>query len=90
MGRRPVRRGDTAVALRYIPSQPAPFLSAKASGRSARRLEEIAREAGVPVLEDEALVRVLYPLDLGEFVPEDCFEIVAKAFAFVKTIEESI
>ncbi|HOX32517.1 MAG TPA: EscU/YscU/HrcU family type III secretion system export apparatus switch protein [Spirochaetales bacterium] len=86
-GSRP--EGAKAVALKYVPSLPAPFLAAKASGRMARRLEEIAREAGVPILEDEALAGVLYPLDLGALVPEECFEIVAKAFAFVKAVEES-
>lgn len=82
-------RGAAAVALRYEPSLPAPFLAAKASGRAASRLEELAREAGVPIVKDGGLAAALYPLDLGEFVPEEYFEIVAKVFAFVKTIEES-
>jgi type III secretion system FlhB-like substrate exporter len=79
-----------AVALKYVPSLPAPFLAAKASGRAAARLVEIAREAGVPVLEEGGLACVLYPLDIGDFVPEAYFEIVARAFAFVKSIEERI
>jgi flagellar biosynthesis protein len=82
--------GDKAVALKYIPSLPAPFLAAKASGRAAARLVEIAREAGVPVVKEEGLACALYPLDLGDYVPEECFEIVARVFAFVKSIEETI
>jgi type III secretion system FlhB-like substrate exporter len=86
-GRRPPRR-DAAVALRYIPSTPAPFLAAKATGRAARRLEDLAREAGVPIVKNGGLAAALYPLDLGEYVPEEYYEIVAKVFAFVNDIEE--
>jgi type III secretion system FlhB-like substrate exporter len=78
-----------AVALRYWAGLPAPFLAAKAEGRAADRLVAIAVEAGVPVVEDSPLARVVFPLDVGEYVPEECFEIVAKVFAFVKSsIEE--
>jgi len=86
---RPARpRRETAVALRYIPALPAPFLAAKASGPAALRLQELAREAGVPIVKDRWLATALYPLDLGELVPEEYFEIVAKVFAFVRTVEE--
>jgi len=78
-----------AVALRYWTGLPAPFLAAKAEGPAAARLVAIAREAGVPIVEDEPLARVVFPLELGDFVPEECFEIVARVFAFVKSIEET-
>jgi type III secretion system FlhB-like substrate exporter len=78
-----------AVALRYWAGLPAPFLAAKGAGRAADRLLAIAAEAGVPVLEDSPLAQAVYPLDVGEYVPEECFEIVAKVFAFVKSIEET-
>jgi type III secretion system FlhB-like substrate exporter len=78
-----------AVALRYWAGLPAPFLAAKAEGRSAARLVAIAREADLPIIEDEPLVQAIFPLDVGNYVPEDCFEIVARVFAFVKRIEET-
>ena len=77
-----------AVALRYWAGLPAPFLAAKAEGRAAERLVVIAREAGVPVVEDEGIAQAVFPMELGSYVPEDCFEIVAKVFAFVKSIED--
>jgi type III secretion system FlhB-like substrate exporter len=77
-----------AVALRYWAGLPAPFLAAKAEGRSADRLVAIAVEAGVPVVEDAPLAQAVFPLDVGDYVPEECFEIVAKVFAYVKSIEE--
>jgi type III secretion system FlhB-like substrate exporter len=79
-----------AIALRYWAGLPAPFLAAKAEGRAAERLLAIAAEAGVPVLEDPLLARAVFPLDVGDYVPEDCFEIVAKVFAFVKSCIEEI
>jgi flagellar biosynthesis protein len=84
----PRRESGRAVALKYDTSLPAPFILAKAEGRAAERLEAIAVEAGVPVIRDEALSGALYPLEIGDYIPEDCFEIVAKVFAFVNYIEE--
>jgi flagellar biosynthesis protein len=78
-----------AIALRYWSGLPAPFLAAKAEGRAAERLLAIAAHAGVPVVEDAFLAQAVFPLDVGDYVPEECFEIVAKVFAFVKSsIEE--
>ena len=83
-----MRRKPKAVALKYWAGLPAPFLTAKAEGRAAERLREIAAEAGVPIVEDAALAQAVFPLDVGDYVPEECFEIVAKVFAFVKSIED--
>ncbi len=78
-----------AVALKYETGLPAPFLIAKASGRGAEKLKALAAEAHVVVVKDEALVESLYPLDIGDYIPEKYFEIVAKVFAFVRRVEES-
>jgi type III secretion system FlhB-like substrate exporter len=78
-----------AVALRYEPGLPAPFLAAKASGRAVERLVAIAEEAGVPELRDALLTEALFPLDLGAYIPEDYYEIVAKVFMFVRSVEEA-
>jgi len=77
-----------AVALRYWAGLPAPFLAAKAEGLAARRLVALAIEAGVPVVEDDPLAQAVFPMEVGAFVPEACFEIVARVFAFVKSIED--
>jgi len=79
---------ERAVALRYIVELPAPFIVAKGEGRAAERLKAIAREAGVPILEEEGLVDILFPEDVGAFVPVEFYEIVAKVFAWVRTSEE--
>jgi flagellar biosynthesis protein len=86
--RKAADRKPKAVALRYWAGLPAPFLAAKAQGKAADRLLAIAVAAGVPVVEDAPLAQAVFPLDVGDYVPEECFEIVAKVFAFVKSIEE--
>ncbi|MBU9707459.1 EscU/YscU/HrcU family type III secretion system export apparatus switch protein [Paenibacillus sp. AK121] len=56
-----------AVALKYTPDESkAPIVVAKGSGRIADSILEKAKEHGVPVQEDAALVEVLSKLDLGE------------------------
>jgi type III secretion system FlhB-like substrate exporter len=77
-----------AVALRFWAGLPAPFLAAKAEGRAVDRLIAIAKDAGVPIVEDGPLAQAVFPLEVGAYVPEECFEIVARVFAFVKSIEE--
>lgn len=83
------RFGGKAIALKYLPGLPAPFLTAKGGGRLAERLVALARESGVPVLREDGLVEVLFPLELGSYVPEAFYEITAKVFAFVRSIEEA-
>jgi Uncharacterized homolog of the cytoplasmic domain of flagellar protein FhlB len=80
---------NRAVALKYWAGLPAPFLVAKGEGRAAERIVELASRSGLPIVEDGDLAGAIFPLDLGAYVPEDCFEIVAKVFAFVKMIEEA-
>ncbi|HUW41061.1 MAG TPA: EscU/YscU/HrcU family type III secretion system export apparatus switch protein [Rectinemataceae bacterium] len=82
-------RSDKAVALRYWAGLPAPFVAAKASGPATARLLAIAKEAGVPIVEDGVLAQALFPLDFGDWVPEEYYGIVARVFAFVKSIEET-
>ena len=78
-----------AIALRYWAGLPAPFIAAKAEGWAAERLADIAREAGVPIIRDDYLAQAVFPLEIGTYVPEECFEIVARIFAFVKSIEDT-
>lgn len=61
-----------AVALRYQPaSMRAPVVLAKGAGFMSRRIREVARRHGVPILRKPALTRALYQeCDLDAPVPE--------------------
>jgi flagellar biosynthesis protein len=77
--RPPSRR---AAALRYEPGQEAPEVVASGRGYVAERILAAAREAGVPVREDAALVEALSKLELGEQIPEALYVAVAEALAW--------
>lgn len=73
-----------AVALKYDPSLgEAPVVTAKGSGLLAERILEKARESGVPVQEDAALVEVLSKLDLDTQIPPELYTLVAEILSFI-------
>ena len=55
-----------AVALRYAPPQiPVPEVLVRAADGGALRVRALAREAGIPVIEDAPLARLLYATSAG-------------------------
>ena len=81
-----------AVALKYDPSDPhrAPVVVAKGMDLVAQAIKRIAGEANVPVIESPPLARSLHRLvEIGDEIPEDLFEAVAKILAFVLNPEQT-
>ena len=75
-----------AVALRYDRSETeaAPRVVAKGVDEVALRIREVARSAGVPAYEDRLLARALHArVDIGDVIPEELFQAVAKVLAYV-------
>lgn len=74
-----------AVALKYDPvTMQAPMVVAKGQDQLALRMREIARKAGVPVLEEPPLARALYrAAQPGQYVPANLFHAVAEVLAWV-------
>jgi len=74
-----------AVALRYQQGEmSAPILVAKGAGRLAERIKEIARENGVPVMENKEVARFIYQnVDIDQEIPLDIFQAVAQILALV-------
>ena len=74
----------TAVALQFERGRmPAPKVTAKGRGMVAERLIALAREAGVPVVEDALLVETLDPVDIGRDVPPELYQVVAEILVAV-------
>lgn len=72
-----------AVALKYTPGESeAPIVVAK-GGRIADSILEKAKEHGVPVQEDAALVEVLSKLDLDEQIPAELYQLVAEVLTYI-------
>lgn len=74
-----------AVALRYAPEDEddAPVVVASGLDHLARRIIEVARRHGVPVLRDVELARSLSGLEVGTQIPEELYEAVAEILRFV-------
>lgn len=74
-----------AVALRYDGTKDAaPVLVAKGAGAFAKRIMQLARENGVPVLERPPLARALYKsVKEGQPIPALLFRAVAELIALV-------
>jgi flagellar biosynthesis protein len=75
-----------ATALKYE-GEGAPKVTASGRGLIAERIVAAARDAGVPVREDAALVEALSGLDLGREIPEDLYAAVAEALAWAYSLD---
>ena len=80
---------DKAVALQYNAERgDAPSVTAKGEGFVARRIVEIAHAADVPVVEDAALVSALLSLELGQEIPVELYEAVARILSWIYRMEK--
>ena len=75
-----------SVAIRYDDSLPAPFIVARGQGQLADELNRIARTHGIPLIEEKELSELLYSVEVGETIPYETFEAVAKVLAFVYSV----
>jgi flagellar biosynthesis protein len=71
-----------AAALRYDGKDAAPTVIATGRGAIADRILAAAREAGVPVREDQLLAEALAALELGTEVPPELYQAVAEALVW--------
>jgi flagellar biosynthetic protein FlhB len=73
-----------AVALKYDPVRGAPRVVAKGSGSVAERIKDEATTHRVPIVRDVPLARTLHRVcELGDEIPAELFEAVARVLAFV-------
>ena len=74
-----------AIALRYDPeNMAAPQVVAKGQRLMAEKIKEMARQAGVPLVEDKPLARALFKAaQVGDTIPDELFKAVAQVLAFV-------
>jgi flagellar biosynthetic protein FlhB len=78
-----------AVALQYdMEKSRAPKLVAKGADRIAQRIREVAKEHGVPIVENPPLARTLYAaVDLDEEVPPEHYKAVAEVIGYVLRLQ---
>ncbi|SHM02870.1 EscU/YscU/HrcU family type III secretion system export apparatus switch protein [Roseibium suaedae] len=71
-----------AVALTYDGAH-TPIVSAKGTGNVAERIEEIARESGVPIENNPMMAEALSQIELDEAIPMELYQAVAVLIGFI-------
>ena len=85
--KRPTRR---AAAISYDPDMhDVPILSAFGEGNVADKIVALAKESGVPVLPDPSLASLLSKISVGDEIPEELYQAVAKILVFVSEVDRS-
>jgi flagellar biosynthetic protein FlhB len=81
-----------AVALEYHRhTMPAPVIVAMGQDHTAQRIKAIAREHGVPMVENVALAQALYrSCEVGDSVPAHLFEAVAEVLAYLIRLKQLV
>jgi flagellar biosynthesis protein len=81
------RQGKKALALKYTGDEEAPRIVAKGRDRLAELILRVARDNGIYIKEDDALTDMLMQFDVGDYIPEEVYEVVAQILAFVYKLD---
>lgn len=76
-----------AVAVSYTDKDIAPRVVAKGQGYVAQKILENASVSDVPVYEDKALAEELSRVDLGDNIPPELYEVVARVLVFISDLD---
>jgi flagellar biosynthesis protein FlhB len=74
-----------AVAIKYDPdTMVAPLVVAKGARKVAEKIKEIAKEHGIPIVENKPLARLMFKIcKVGGEVPSDMYKAIAEVLAYV-------
>jgi flagellar biosynthetic protein FlhB len=81
-----------AVALKYDPTEmDAPTVLAKGQRLIAEKIKQIAREHGIPVVEDKPLARALFKMcEVGDIIPAKLYRAVAEILAHIYRLKGKV
>jgi flagellar biosynthetic protein FlhB len=83
---------ELAVALKYDPkTMAAPTVVAKGARKLAQRIKEIAKEHGIPIVENKPLAQLLYrSVEVGMEIPVEAYQAVAEILAYVYRLKGKV
>lgn len=78
-----------AIALKYSDELPAPQVIAKGADLIAEKIRNIAKEHGIPIVENKPLARTIYKtLKIGQVIPRELFVAVAEVLSYVYKLKK--
>ncbi|WP_123054801.1 EscU/YscU/HrcU family type III secretion system export apparatus switch protein [Clostridium sp. JN-1] len=79
-----------AAALRYEEGYEAPMVTAAGMGYVADKIIENAKNSNVPIVYDEELSNLLTNVDVGNAIPMELYDAVAKVIAYIMSMDKKI
>lgn len=81
---------NKAAALKYDSTYKAPVVTALGIGEIAERIVKEAHKNDVPVVHNDELADLLQSVNIGECIPSELYESVAKIMAYIVDIDHRI
>ncbi|MCP3909101.1 MAG: flagellar biosynthesis protein FlhB [Oceanicoccus sp.] len=78
---------DKKAAALHYDGKNTPTVTAAASGVLAEEIIEIARQHDIPLFENEALLKLLVDIGVGEEIPETLYLCIAQVIAFAYKVQ---
>jgi flagellar biosynthesis protein len=79
-----------AAAIKYEPgTDEVPVLAAFGEGYVAEKIVSVAKQAGVKIVEDPSLASMLSKMSVGDQIPEELYEVVARVLIFVSDVDKN-
>lgn len=82
-------KDDKAAALTYN-GRKTPIISALGEDKQAQAIVKLAEEHDIPIYQDEDLVRILSQLEVGQQIPPDLYDWVARVLAFAFFVKDQV
>lgn len=79
-----------AASLKYGTGYSAPVVTAAGIGYIADKIIETAKESKVPIIYDKELTDLLVNVDIGENIPFELYDVVAKVIAYVMDVDKKV
>ena len=78
-----------AIALKYDENLIAPQIIAKGAELIAQKIKDIAREHGIPIVENKPLARTIFKtLKIGQTIPRELYAAVAEVLSYVYRLKK--
>jgi flagellar biosynthesis protein len=77
-----------AAALKYESSYETPIVTAAGMGHIADKIVEKAEESNVPVVYNKEMAELLTNVDIGDSIPAELYEAVAKIIVYVMDMDK--